>query len=152
MRRCRSQAGFTLVEVLVALTITVIGLLGLMSIHTTTLHGNRNSSRAAEATTLAQRTMEELRTMTVDGGPGSIVDTYGPLPLTDHFLDTVAGRAGITFKRSFSVEELGSVSSNLVRLHVSVRWADGGDDPDTAPEITRHEMTLELIRTKQELL
>lgn len=153
VRSSKQQAGFTLIEVLVALTVTVIGLMGLLSLHTTTLKGNRDASRTAEATTIAQRTIEEVRTMAIDDGTvNSIVGKYGPISFTDVPMDTAFGRAGITYTRSLSVEELTSISEDLVRIRVVVEWADGGDDPSTVAEIDKHKISLELVRTRQEAL
>ncbi len=53
--------GFTLIEVLVALAILTIGLLGLWSLHISATHGNAFSQRMREATSLANQKMEELR-------------------------------------------------------------------------------------------
>jgi prepilin-type N-terminal cleavage/methylation domain-containing protein len=145
------QGGFTLVELLVAMMVTVIGLVGLMSLHVSLIKGNRDASRFADASAVAQQTMEDLRTMNFAlGKPNSIVDIYGPLPITDAVLDTVDGRAGMTYYRTFSAVQL---ANTLVRFHVEVSWMDDGSDPTAAtPADGRHEVTLELIRTNLEQL
>ena len=45
----KRQAGFTLLEMLITLAVTTIGLTGLLSLHVVTVKGNAASSRAAEA-------------------------------------------------------------------------------------------------------
>lgn len=147
-----NEAGFTLVEVLIALTVTVVGLMGLLAMHTTTLKGNRDAGRAAEATAIAQQSIEAVRALTIDGATNSIVNDYGTLPFSDVPMDTVFGRAGVVFKPSLSVEELTAVSTDLIRIRVVVWWADGGDDPDSVPVANKHKVSLELVRTRQEVL
>lgn len=148
----RSQVGFTLIEVLVALTVTVIGLMGLMSLHTTTAKGNRDASRTAEANAIASDTMEALRAMPIDSGAYSVVGKYGALPVVDAEMTAIFGRADVMFTRTLSVEDLSSVSSNLVRLHLEVAWSDGGDDPALTDPQYRHSVAVELIRTRPEVL
>lgn len=148
--RARSEAGFTLIEVLVVLVITVIGLLGLMAMHNATLKGNRDSARAAEAISIAQRTMEELRTLAVNTGTDSITSRYGPLPLQDVQLDTVIGRAGITYRRLFSAQQ--TAANTLVRVRVVISWSDSGDDPSVVDEQEKHDIALEMLRTMEEAL
>lgn len=150
--RASEQAGFTLVEVLIALVVTVVGLLGLLAMHTTTLKGNRDAGRAAEATAIAQQSVEEVRALAIDGITNSITARYGALPILDVPMNTVLGRANVVFKPKLSVEELTAVSPDLIRIRVVVEWADGGDDPDSSPEENKHKVSLELVRTRQEAL
>jgi prepilin-type N-terminal cleavage/methylation domain-containing protein len=150
-RTGRGEGGFTLIELLVTLSVTVIGLAGLLSLHSTTIKGNQIASRSGEAATIAQRSMEELRAIPVQG-LNSIETTYGVLPIVDATMDPVDGRAGMTYTRRVSVRELTSVSEDLVLMRVEVEWADDGADPVTAPDNLKHAISLELIRTRQEAL
>jgi prepilin-type N-terminal cleavage/methylation domain-containing protein len=149
-RRSRGESGFTLIEVLVVLVVTVIGLLGLLAMHNATLKGNRDSARAAEATSIVQQTMEELRTLSVNAGTDSITNRYGPLPLQDVQLDTIIGRAGITYRRVFSAQQ--TASNSLLRIRVVVSWSDSGDDPAVVDDQERHDIALEMLRTMEEAL
>jgi prepilin-type N-terminal cleavage/methylation domain-containing protein len=142
------QSGFTLVEILVTMTITIIGLTGLLSLHMATIKGNQIASRSAEATTFAQEVIEELRTRTVD----SIIAQYGLLPVNDELIDSPAGRAGMTYTRRLWINELTTMSEDLIRIRVEVSWADDGADPATADESLRHSIALEIVRTRQEKL
>lgn len=159
----RGQSGFTLFELLVALSLTIIGLVGLLSLHLSTLNGNKGAERISEATAIAQRTMEELRSYRLDGGENSIEQEFGQLPIVDAPLTTgdgpvEFGRTGTAkYYRQFSVVELNAISEDLVRFRVEILWAEGGGDPDPAsatpapPELIRR-VALELIRTRQEAL
>jgi prepilin-type N-terminal cleavage/methylation domain-containing protein len=57
------EKGFTLVELLVALALSMVGLLGLISLQMVAIKGNANSRNYAEATALAQEKMEELQVL-----------------------------------------------------------------------------------------
>ena len=61
MKNSNTQEGFTLLEILVALTILSIGLLGMAGITTSIIHGNSLSNKVTTATTLGQDRMEHFR-------------------------------------------------------------------------------------------
>ena len=58
-RRARSQRGFTLLELLITLTVTTIGLIGLLSLHLSVARGNDGASRSAEAQQLGTSEVPE---------------------------------------------------------------------------------------------
>lgn len=60
--RARSEAGFTLVEVLVALAIMSVGLIGILALQRGAVSASGYSRRATEAAILAEDKLEELRT------------------------------------------------------------------------------------------
>lgn len=148
-RTCKQkESGFTLIELLVALTVTVIGLAGLLSLHMATIKGNQMASRSAEAATIAQRTVEELRAMSIE----KIITDHGALPITNAILDPAPGRAEMTYSRRFSARELTSLSEDLVLLRVEIFWTDDGADPNSVDERLHHDLAVEIIRTRQEAL
>ncbi|MDY6836475.1 MAG: prepilin-type N-terminal cleavage/methylation domain-containing protein [Thermodesulfobacteriota bacterium] len=61
--------GFTLLEILVALMVLSIGLLGVAGLTTGIMRGNLLSSRMTTATTLAQQKMETIRLQGHSGTP-----------------------------------------------------------------------------------
>ncbi len=147
--RRRRQRGFTLLELLVTMGITIIGLLGLMSLYVVTARSNALGAHSGEAVAVAEATVEEIR-----GTP--IADLLAAhaapsLPL-DVSLDTVAGRAGMTFNRRVQVIELTAVSPNLVKIRVDVTWTDAGATAGAEGGIYDHQVSLELIRTASEAL
>src|SRR4051812_39039308 len=70
-RRGRAPAtgGFTLLEVMVALVIATIGLLGTVAVQQTMFNATANAGDGAIATRLAMRTLEELQAKVVTAGP-----------------------------------------------------------------------------------
>jgi len=62
MRRLQdNNSGFTLIEVLVAMVILSVGLLGTAALITGIINGNKVSNRITTATVLAQDKMEEIK-------------------------------------------------------------------------------------------
>ena len=84
-----NESGFTLLEVLVAIVILSIGLLGMASLTVGIINGNKFSNNATTATTLSQDKMEDIRRLGYSGPPttetpvteayGSIADASGNL-------------------------------------------------------------------------
>ena len=61
----RDQGGFTLVEILVTVIITMIGLLGLMATFTASSRGSLDSRRTDQALALTEGAIEEIKQRTV---------------------------------------------------------------------------------------
>ncbi len=68
MRRLHNNnnSGFTLMEVLVAMLILSVGLLGMAALITGIINSNKLSNRISTATVLAQDKMEEIRRVGYD--------------------------------------------------------------------------------------
>ena len=63
VQRQRAQAGFSLVELLVAIVILAVGLLGLAELQVTAMKVNAQSESLLAAGSLAQRAIEEVVSM-----------------------------------------------------------------------------------------
>jgi prepilin-type N-terminal cleavage/methylation domain-containing protein len=148
-RTRRRQGGFTLLELLITMAITVIGLTGLLSLYVVTARGNATTSRSGEAVAVAEATVEEIRNLSLE----KLLTEFSvaALPI-DANLDTVAGRAGVTFNRRVQVTELTATSTNLVKIRVEVTWTDAGAATGSDNGIHDHRVSFELIRTATELL
>ena len=110
----QQQRGFTVVEVLIALAISTIGLAAMLSIHSTGSNATLYNRHATEATVLAEQAIEELLTVPTNAlvNGGDVVDAQG-----------VEDPEG-AFARAWTVTWVG----NLAALSVSVTWLE--DDGD----------------------
>jgi prepilin-type N-terminal cleavage/methylation domain-containing protein len=144
-RRRSGQAGFTLLELLVTMAVTVIGLLGLMAMHVATVKGNEATARASAAVSVAQDTLEELRSTSMTGLVTRFAVTDLPI---DANLNTVVGRDGTTYSRRVRIDELTGVSRDLVKLRVEVTWTEDGQAANG--DADDHKVGLEVVRTTLE--
>jgi len=66
-----NNKGFTLIEIMVAIVILSIGLLGMASLTVGIIKGNKLSSNLSTATTLCQDEMEDMRRLGYSGTPAT---------------------------------------------------------------------------------
>ena len=110
----RDQGGFTIIELMIALTILLIGITGILSMQLTALKATSYSRHATEASVLAEDLMEELRTLpisTVVGG-SETVDAQGNYD-----------PQGV-FTRAWTIS-----SGSLATISVTVSWNEHGNEP-----------------------
>ena len=103
MKRGNSEKGFTLIEVMIALVILLIGMLGIMGMQYYAVSGNATSRELRMATNLGQDMIESLK-----AGPYGNLSTSSDIPTTG-----VAISGGIIFTRTWWVQ------SNCLALNVS---------------------------------
>jgi len=122
--------GFTLIEVLVAMVIATIGLVGLAMMQGYAIQGNGTGSQYTKATFLAQERLERIKegNYVSDGTFGYIdMDTYSgsgiiePGP-TESGIDE-NGNPGGPFTLSWTVS---TATDWARRINVSVNWLDSG--------------------------
>ncbi len=120
----QSQKGFSLLEMLIALVILSVGLLGAAEMQLTSISGNALSNNVSIATGLAQNKIEELKKLPNSDGTLSVGDhDEGLLPCTTIFF------------RSYNVKDL---SVEVKQITVSVRWTDKA----------QHTITLSTMKAK----
>ena len=148
MRRRRREGGFTMIELLITITVVVIGFGGVLALHLAIIGGNAASARDAEAVAIAARTIEQLRSESVSGMVQDLTGSASTaLPVVGAAMPTVVGRSGMTYARKATVEELTAASPDLIRIHVDVSWTDDGAAANAGHD---HGVSLELVRTRQE--
>jgi prepilin-type N-terminal cleavage/methylation domain-containing protein len=104
-----SQAGFTLIEVMIAVLLTAIAVMGIVGIFMVQSRGGNISRHTTEASVLAQDKMEDLRTQTT---PASATETN----------INAQGLAGGTFTRTSTV----TVGTADITYQVAVSWSEDG--------------------------
>lgn len=114
--RCEASAGFTLIEILVAMSIFAVAVLGLAVGATSVMRANQTSYFNTIATNIAQDKLEELKGMTVAALPTC------PSYTTTGCSDTKTSLA-LTFSRSWEII-VDSPTSGVNRLDVKVDWTD----------------------------
>lgn len=109
MKLFKTRRGFTLLEMLIAMVILSVALLGLGQMMLLSIRGTSFGNKVTEATTFAQDKMEELRTMDwnvlQDGN------------------DSIDGAQGIQYQRTWTVVPAGKMKT----VDLAVSWSDGND-------------------------
>ena len=116
--RCRQlkdrQSGFTLLEVMVAIVILTIGLLGTAGLTTGVIKGNRYSKNVTSATAVAQTRLEEIKS----GGYANATTTNFPG-------DTVT-MGSTPFTRTVAITN-SSPAANMKTVSVTVSWKEANN-------------------------
>jgi prepilin-type N-terminal cleavage/methylation domain-containing protein len=148
--RTRGQRGFTLLELLITLSVTTIGLIGLLALHLSIVRGNDGASRAAEQITVTA--LEDLRAQS----PGTMMRTLtgNPLAMPPRTAPAVIvlGRNGLPYSVTRSVTALNVVPPSLWRIRVSTSWAEEGAAIGAPGDPLTHTVALEVIRTIEDRL
>jgi len=126
--RRRDASGFTLLEVMIALLLATIGLLGTVAVQQTMFNATANANDAAIATRLATQAMEEFsaRTVHVD------LDQLATAVTADWTNTTYLNAAGVAnatpdfrFKRETLVTNQGVTSPYAVSVRVTYNLDTG---------------------------
>lgn len=148
VRPAGRQGGMTLVELLVALTVAIIGFAGLLSLYTSVTRANAVAADTSQAVDRASQMLETLGTMSVSEiealAAYDRIDASGWGPVPYHRGDT-EGRRGVEFERYVSARAVHG-SPSLVVFEAEVRWRDpraGEADPP-------REIRLERVQVRQE--
>jgi type IV pilus modification protein PilV len=113
--RCSTaQSGFTLIECLVAIVILALGLTGVVGCFTAALVSNQRASHLQLATSIAQDTIEDMRSRGFGG-----VD-YDAFPASS----TISQLPGGTKTISFTTPYLSN--ARLLKVSVNVSWRNAG--------------------------
>ncbi|MEW6051832.1 MAG: prepilin-type N-terminal cleavage/methylation domain-containing protein [Candidatus Zixiibacteriota bacterium] len=112
MIRLRLNHGFTLLEVMIAMIILALGILGLALLITMSTYGNTFSNDNTTANALAQQEIESLVEM----------PSYGSMPFVS-ITDSVSGMYDI-YRTVEDNSTNASIPPGLVKIDVVVQWID----------------------------
>jgi prepilin-type N-terminal cleavage/methylation domain-containing protein len=106
------ESGYTLIEVLMAMIILTVGLLGVAPLMVTSMSGNSFANDLTTANMVASDYIENLKTVT----------TFPTIP----FIENTANVQG-KFNRQTRVDDINSdatVPNGMYRIQVNVNWVD----------------------------
>jgi type IV pilus assembly protein PilV len=110
----RGSRGFTLVEMMIAVFVLTVALIGLISVTTTIIKGNDFSRRMTTASTLAKDKIEELKKKPFTTVASGVTTDYWNI-------DSSAGATGAYFTRISTVTD-NTPAANMKTIEVEVRW------------------------------
>ena len=93
-RKPKRQAGFTLLELMIAVLVLVFGLLSITALFATAIGNNGRSRLDSTATMLSQSVIEQITAVLARGGPSAMTDCGQP-PTTWN-IDTSVGGANLS--------------------------------------------------------
>ncbi|MFQ5509267.1 MAG: prepilin-type N-terminal cleavage/methylation domain-containing protein [Leptospirillia bacterium] len=139
--RLLGEDGFTLLEVMIAAVVVVVGLVGVAGLAMTTVQGNDSASKLTAATVLSQDMVEEIRTSgyanSVPAGSTAAIVNIGGTDYTANTLtEDYGSTVGDAFKRVTVVtENYPVVYTNMVV--VTTYWNNDGNDVELSTFIAR---------------
>lgn len=125
-RTVTSQDGFSLIEIMVAVVVLAIGLIGLAALFPYGSKAGFDARKTTEAVDLATQQLEQLR-----------LKTYADPELADGWHPDASGEAvgsGNTFNRRYLVTAMTGTMANFKHVEVQVTWP--ATNPDTVRLVT----------------
>ena len=113
-RRRRRQRGFTLVELLVTLALSMVGLLGGLMMQLMAMRGNAASRNFVEAVGLVQERLETAQSV-----------SYASLAQLATTETNLAPNPGATTQRLYTRLTTVAAAGGSTTISVTVSWADG---------------------------
>jgi type IV pilus assembly protein PilV len=144
----RAAAGFTLLEVLVAMVVLSIGLLGLSGLQTSSLRNNHSALQRSQATMVSNDIIDRIRANRETATLGNYDINYGTAPTTASCssgctalqvaqLDVAEWRTHVE-RLPGGQSELDVTTAGVAT--VKVRWADARDSANKLEIITRSQI------------
>jgi type IV pilus assembly protein PilV len=117
MKIRKNNKGMSLIEVMAAMLVLAVGVLGLAPLMVITMDSNSFANELTQANTLAQDKIESIRN----------ISSFSPLPYVQTQNNVLNHYTVVT--RVDGTESDATVPSGVYRLHVNVSWIDHNDLP-----------------------
>ncbi len=117
MRTKRKSKGFTLIEVLIAMTIMVIGLLALWNMHISSVRSDAFSNNLSKAILCAEQKIEEMK-----------AEDFSTLSSGSDNTDKNCNQASSNsfYRREWTVSDYAISLTNTKEVNVTVGWSGSG--------------------------
>ena len=129
MNRQLDEHGFTLVELLIALTIMAVGILAVVQMQIVALQSNSIANRLSVATSLAQEVMADIQSWNVNAPPVAGAFTSPSTTANYNRLGTNMNASSVTFPDSSTytaIYTITLVQPDLTTAFISVTVTGGG--------------------------
>ena len=134
---CKSKKGFTLLEILIAIVILSIGVLGYMAVQFQSVSSRAFAKTLHRAMTTGITNLEELRTLDFAQLGGDGIEYFDKT--TGQLATETDYDEGMAYKAEWSIADWSNVSNNpncfineMKSLQVVVRWKEKGMDYSSA--------------------
>ena len=112
------QSGFSLIELLIAMSVMAIGMLAAASMQYSAVRNNTTGNTSTQATMLAKATLEMLKNQGIDSAALAVGDYVDATPVDAN------GNPGGIYNRNWRIDPLGTSSR---RISVTVEWKKFGN-------------------------
>lgn len=140
------QSGFSLIEVLIAISVLAVGLIAMARFQATVLHGSSLARERSEAVALAEQKIEQLRnyrdaintTAAPDYSEIAALCATGTGTVENNNVYSNSGKSGNTVytRTCTSAAPVSSGNYSYTQVTVRVTWARPGATADTDAQIT----------------
>jgi type IV pilus modification protein PilV len=117
----QTEAGFTLIEALLAIAIFSIGILAAASMNVATINGNATARFSNEAAVMAQDQLERLIAMPFDAASP-------PAELAPGYISPEITAENGRYRVQWQVSNLHDPVNNAVTVIMTANWSDRGRD------------------------
>ena len=123
-----NQNGFTLIEVLIAMTVFAFGILGIAAMQLSAINGNSYSSHLSEATTFTQSKIEQFISLAYDNPDLNDGNHIEPNPPN--------GVTGVQYAISWNSIDNAPISSKSIS--VTTTWSEKGVQKTVVMDYIKH--------------
>ena len=109
----KKESGFSLIEMLIAMSVLAFGMLAAASMQYSTVRNNTTGNTATQANSLAKAQIEMLKNQDIASTALAVGDYVDSTPIDAN------GNPGVIYNRSWRIDPLGTSAR---RIRVTVEW------------------------------